>query len=82
MDPYISVDLIRQQWRPYLDDGVDDKRGIIDFRLTLRPLLNEQDFKRMAFLLTETITNTVKMFEKTNELGVSREKERRRSYAS
>ena len=61
----IKIEPLKQVYAPYLDDGVDMNRGIIDFRITLKAMKGEADFKRVSYLLTEAIANTVDMFDRT-----------------
>ena len=62
---YIEIEPKAKQFRPYLDDGVDDKRGIIDFRITIKPCNGEVDFNGLSYLVTEAIANTVVMVGKS-----------------
>jgi hypothetical protein len=58
----LKVEELSQRWRPYLDDGIDDRRGIVDFRLTISDCKCEADFKYLYYKITEAIANTVDMF--------------------
>jgi len=62
---YIEVKPLKQTYEPYLDDGVVMNRGIIDFRITLSATNGREDFKRVSYLITEAVANTVDMFAKT-----------------
>jgi len=61
---YIEIEPIKQQWQPYLENGVDPNRGIIDFRITLGAVNGEANFKKISYLLTEAIANAVLSFDR------------------
>jgi hypothetical protein len=61
---YIKIDTRNRQFRPYLDDGVDDRRGIIDFRIVIKPCNGKEDFDQLANFVIEEIADTVKRISK------------------
>jgi hypothetical protein len=61
----VDIELLKMKFRPYLEDGIDDHRGIADFRITLTACYCEDDFNKLLCLLTEGIRNTVNVFERS-----------------
>jgi len=60
----IEIEPKKQQWEPYLDDGIELKRGIIDFRITLNGVNGKSNFTKISYLLTEAVATAVLMFDK------------------
>ena len=69
---YIKIEPLKQQYEPYLDDGVTLNQGIVDFRLKLVACKGKGYFEDMSMLLTEAVATAVNMFDRTVKLGEDR----------